>query len=105
MRAEHLRERRIALALEGQALDQADRQVRDLRGQRPQFLARKLHHRSVGGGDTGPLVNAGAEYFGPTDEIADMPIGQSYLAALRRGIKYPDAAALDQINSVMLGAL
>src|SRR6202008_2454740 len=59
----------------------------------------------VGGGNARPLVNAGAEHFGPADEVAGMPIGQCYLAPLRRGIKYPDPAALDQIDSIMLGAL
>ena len=32
-RSQHLRQRRIAFALEGQAFDQADREVRDLDGQ------------------------------------------------------------------------
>src|SRR5262249_22808410 len=57
------------------------------------------------GGDARPLMHAGVEHLRSSDEIADMPVGQRDLAAEWGGVEYADAAAFDQPDAVMLGAL
>src|SRR5439155_20732187 len=104
-RSQHLGQRRIALALESEPFDQADRKVRDLYGKGSQLLSGQMHHAAIAGCNAGPLMHAALEHFRPADEIADVPIGQRDLAAERGGVEHPDTAALDQPDAVMLAAL
>src|SRR3984957_4060999 len=50
-------------------------------------------------------MDPAAEYLGSPDEVAGAPVGQRNLAAERRRVEHADAAALDQIDTVMFGAL
>src|SRR6201993_669578 len=104
-RTEHLRQRGIALAFEGQAFDQPDGQVRHFRHELAQLLARQMQHAAVAGGDARPLVDAFPEHFRTADEVARMPIGQRDLALGGRGVINADAAGLDQEYAVVPGAL
>src|SRR5216683_2267145 len=103
--SQHLRERRIALALEGKSFDQADREVGNAGRERPQLLPRKVHHAAIGGGNAGPLMDAVLEHFRTADEIAGMPISERDLARQRRGVEDPNPAALDEKYTVVLCAL
>ena len=68
-RPQHLRQGRIAFALEAEAFDQADREIGDFGDEPAQFPAGKLHDGAVTGCDARPLVSAGIEHFRSADEI------------------------------------
>src|SRR5262245_63010013 len=78
--AKHLGQRRIALALEGEALDQADRQIWNLDHQLAQLPARQMNDAAIAAGNAGPLMHALTEHFRAANKVAGMPIGQRDLA-------------------------
>src|SRR5438128_2725732 len=102
---DHLRQRRVAFALEREALDDADRQARNLQHQPAQHLAGKMNEAAVGHRGAGPQMQARSEHLRPADEIALMPVSQGNFAPRRRGIEHPHPALLDQIDAIMRGAL
>src|SRR5687767_12393062 len=104
-RAEHLRQRRIALALETEAFDNSNRKRRDRYHHPPQYIARQMQHRAVDGGLARPDMQALLEHFGAADEIAGVPIGERDLASRGRGVEYLDAPAFDQIDAILRAAL
>ena len=64
-----------------------------------------MQYRAVDSSLPRPDVKSLLEYFGTSDEIAGMPIGERDLAARRRGVEDLYSSGLDQVNAVLRAAL
>ena len=104
-RTEHLRQRRVALALEGQTLDQPDGEVRNLRDQCAQRLAGNMHDAAFAAATPDHRFVPRPEDIRPADEVAGVPVGERDLAARGGGVEHPDAPGLDQVDALVRRAL
>src|SRR5262245_9010524 len=71
----------------------------------PQHVAGQMQHAAVHRRHAGPDMDAGVEHVGPADEIAGMPVGERDLTPGGSDVEDTNAAALDEVDAVLLAAL